>query len=115
MAAPPVPPPGHFCGIVNGEGGGLEIALEVETGILDEAVVFGIVGDGKEELAAVGFAGPAEVGVDEGVGAGQESRGFRGSLLAQLDGEDHRGNDNHERQGNGESASNSHELRSGMK
>jgi hypothetical protein len=36
-------------------------------------------------------------------------------VFSQLDGESHRRSHNHDRQGDGESASNSHAMRSGMK
>ena len=105
---------------MNGEGYCIQIALEVKASFLDEALVFRIVRDRivrsrEEKLSAVRLASPSQVGVHKGVRAGQQPRWFRGSVFSQLDGESHRRSYNHERQSEGESASNSHEMRSAIK
>ncbi|MGH9806894.1 MAG: hypothetical protein ACRD9W_06475, partial [Terriglobia bacterium] len=72
-------------GIVDGEGYRLKIPFVVEAGFLDEALVFGIVRNRKEWLAVIGLADPVEVRVKESVGAGQQARGLRRRVLAELD------------------------------
>ena len=94
----------------------LQIALEIKASLLDEAFVFGIVRDrvvsGGKKLSPVRSAGPAKIGVHEGVGSGQQPRRFRRSVLAQLDGNGHRCRYYDKPQSDRESASNSHEVRS---
>ncbi len=96
---------------MDGEGHRVQIALEVEAGFLDEALVLRIVRDREERLSAVGLAHPAKVGIHKGVGARQQPRRFRRGVLAQLDGKRDCRADNHNRQRDGEGASYSHEER----
>src|SRR5579864_2045054 len=99
--------------IVNGEGYGIEVALELNAGFLDEALVLGIVRHLWKRVRTY-FADPAEVGVQKRVRAGEKPRRFRRSMLPQLDDENNGGNNNDDRKRNGEGASDSHEMRLGM-
>jgi hypothetical protein len=101
--------------IVDGEGGFVEVALELEAGLVDETLVFRIVADGGEVLARVRLAGGAEVEIEKRVGAGQQAGGLGRRVLAQLDGEGHRRGDHYDRHNDGEGAPNSHGMRSGKK
>jgi hypothetical protein len=72
-------------GVVDGEGGLVEVVLELEPGFFKEALVFGIVRDRRE--LAYGFQGtqPLEVNVEETVGAGEQAGRFGGGAATQLD------------------------------
>src|SRR5580704_15796423 len=100
---------GPLFGVMNGEGGRIEVALVIESGLLDEAFIVRIVGDGEKRFAAARPAYPSEVGVKKSVSSGQQARGFRRSSLAQFDGEGYRRGNENDRESDGESASNSHE------
>ena len=101
---------------MDGKGRRVQIALEVKASFLNEAVVFCIVRNrvvprGKK-LPAIRFAGPHKIGVHESVGAGQQPRRFWRRVLSQLDGKCHGRGHDYQRQCYGESASNSHAMRS---
>jgi hypothetical protein len=81
---------------VYGEGGFVEVALELKAGLVDKALVLGIVADGGEILARVGSARRIEVEIEEGVSPGQEAGGLRRGVLSQLDGEGHRRGDRYD-------------------
>jgi hypothetical protein len=81
---------------MDGEGCRIQIALEVKASFLDEAFVFRIVRDRKQELSAVCLAGPDKVAIHEGVSAGQKPRRFRRSVFSQLDSQRHRRSHNYE-------------------
>ena len=100
---------------MDGKGHRVQIALEVKASFLDETFVFRVMRHREEKLSAVRLADPAKVGVGKGVGAGQQACRFRRSVFSQLDGESYRRRYNYNCQNDGESASNSHEMRSGMK
>ena len=108
-ALPPVPPPGHFR-IVNGKRHRVEVALVVKSGFLNELLVLRIVVDGVKRLAA-DLPDPAVIDVQKSVRSRQEPGWLGWRMLAQLDGKYNRRGDNHDRQDDRESASNSHEMR----
>src|SRR5579862_2962964 len=56
--------------IMDREGYRIQVALEVEAGFLDEALVFRIVRNRKQKLSAIRLAGPTEVGIDKAISAG---------------------------------------------
>src|ERR1700733_223201 len=95
--------------VMNGEGGRVEVALVIESGLLDETFIVRIVGDGEKRFAAARPAYPREVGVKKSVSSGEQARGLRRSSLAQFDGERYRRGNENDRESDGESASNSHE------
>jgi hypothetical protein len=99
---------------VDGEGSFLKIALELETGCLNETLVFRIVADRGQFFARVRSPYPAEIYVDKSVAPRQQTSGFGRSTLAELYGENQRRGDQQDHQDDGESAPNSHGMRSGM-
>ena len=98
---------------MGGKGYRLEVSLEFETRLLDEPLIFWIVRN-RRQRAGTDPPEPAKVGVKKGVSPGQKPRRFRRSALSQLDGDRQRGGHNHDRQSDGQSASNSHEIGSGV-
>ena len=93
----------------------VHIALEIEAGLLDKAVILWIANDERQGVPLIRLARPAEIQVEERVSAGQEPGRFGRSVLSQLDGNNHRRGDENDRQNQGERASNSHEMWSGQK
>ena len=87
---------------------------ELKAGGADEALIFGIVADGGQFLARVRFACRTEVEIEKCVPPGQQTGGFRRSVLSQLDGEGYRRGNDYDCQGDGEGAPNSHGMRSGL-
>jgi hypothetical protein len=97
------------------KGSRLQIALELNPGGLNEALVLRIVRNGWQSIAPGCFPRPPQIRIKERVGSGQQPGRLRRRLFAELhrqsDGSPH----NYDRQKNGESASNSHGMRSGLK
>ena len=71
---------------MNGQGGFVQVALELKAGLANEVFVLRIaIFDGM--LAEVGEqADGLEVDVEDGVGVGQQADGVRGSALSQQNG-----------------------------
>ena len=91
----------------------VEIALELESGCIDESLIVRVVRDGRK-LSRIEGSYPAQVYVEETVGAGKQARRFRRCMFSKLnDDEDRRRDRNHDQQ-NGERASNPHGERSEM-
>jgi hypothetical protein len=82
---------------MDGEGGFIEIALELKPCGADEALIVGIVADGRQFLARVRFACCTEVEIKKGVPTGQQAGGLRRSMLSELHGEGHRCGDDYDR------------------
>ena len=71
---------------MNGEGGLVEIALELKAGLADEVLVLRIAILGRM-LAEVGEqANGLEIDVEDGVGVGQQADGIGGSAFSQQNG-----------------------------
>jgi hypothetical protein len=75
---------------VQGEGCGVEVALGDDAGGVDEVLVVGAAGDGCAVEVGGEAHGP-EVGVDDGVGLGQEAGDLGRGVLAQPDSNDEAG------------------------
>jgi len=69
---------------VDGEGGLIEIALELEARLLDEFLVFGLAGDRRQLAGSVEGPNPLEIDVEEAVGAGQQAGRFRRAFLRRV-------------------------------
>ena len=72
------------------EGGGVEVAFGHDAGGIDEVLVVRAAGDLGAVEVGDGAEGP-EVGVDDGVGFGEQARGLGRSGFAQDDDDDERG------------------------
>ncbi len=66
---------------MHGHGGLVEIALKGEAGVLDEFVVAGRKLGQRLLIEGGEAADGAEVDVNDGIGFGQQARGFRGGRL----------------------------------
>ena len=97
------------CRVVDGKGGFVEIALELKAGRIDELLVFGLAGDGRE-LAGAETANPFEVDIDKAVGAGKQASGFGRGLAEEHDDGGHHAGNHEESDQDGEGASNAHRV-----
>lgn len=95
---------------MEGDGGFVEIALELESGLAYELLIFGSAADWGPVLAQIQSSRRAEIEVKKCIGPGQQAGGFGRSVLAQLDGEGYRRGDDHDREDDGEGAPNSHGM-----
>ena len=67
---------------MNGECGLFQIALELEASGLNELLIFGIVGDGRQLATDIGSPNPSQIDVNKAVGTGKKTGGLRRSVLA---------------------------------
>jgi hypothetical protein len=99
---------------MNCEGDRVQVSLVVKAGVLNELLVFRIVGNGCQGLA-VCPPHPAVIDVKKSVRSRQQPRWLRRRMLPQLNGKHYRSDDKQNPKNERESASYSHEMRLGLK
>jgi hypothetical protein len=95
---------------VNGEGGLVEVAFELEPGGLDEVLVFRLMRDVRQLAGNIGAAHPLQIDVQITVRAGQQAGRFRRGMLTQHNCQGDGQRDQHNAKPDGESASYAHEI-----
>ena len=73
---------GPIARVVDGEGGFIQIPLELKPGFMNEALVFPIMADGGQFLARIHFSDLAQVDVEKGIRSGQQTGWLRWSMLS---------------------------------
>ena len=101
---------GRLCGVVNGERGLIEIALELKPGRLDKLLVIRIVGHRGQVARKVGATHPSQIYVREAICAGKQARRLRWGMFTQHDGRGNRRCNQQDGHNDGEAASYSHRL-----
>src|SRR5208337_273388 len=98
-------------GIVDGEGGLVQVALELKSRLLDKLLIFELAGNRRQLTGGVEGPNPLQVDVEEAVRAREQTGRFRRSVLAQGYDQRYSGHRQQHGQENGESASNAHRFR----
>src|SRR5215469_11946573 len=99
-------PPG--CWIMNGKGGAVQIALELDASLLDKGLVIGIVGNWRKLLNGAKTPDPFEVYINEGVGTGQQTGGFGWGVSPEFYNNGDRGHYGQDSNDDGQTASYAH-------
>ena len=100
---------------MDGEGGLVEVALELKARLVHKFLVVRVAGDRRELAGGVEGPNPLQVDVEKTVGAREQASRFRWSMLAEgHDQRDHSHNQQND-QGDGEAASNAHGISEGTR
>ena len=87
---------------MNGDGGAVQVAFELDAGLLDESLVIGIVGYGRKLLDGTESANPLQVDIGESVRAGKEASRLRRGVPAQFNNDGDSRDDGQNADDNGE-------------
>ncbi len=98
---------------MDGEGGLVQIALELKTRLLDKLLVFGLAGNRRQLAGGVECPNPLQIDVEEAVGAREQAGRLRRSVHAQDHDQRYGGHNQQNGQGDEEASSNAHRISAG--